>query len=100
MGPAQQRAPGPPRYATRGNSSVSGHGREKGITPPNARLMPDSRAIDAERPMQLSFSKIVGKSVVYWLGSSLLADLLGDLALELADLGAELVVVCLQQPIV
>ena len=40
------RAPGPPRYATRGNLSVSRPGREKGKTLPMAGLMRDSRAME------------------------------------------------------
>ena len=43
LGPARLRAPGPPRYATRGNSSVSRRDREKGETPSDDGLMRDSR---------------------------------------------------------
>ena len=52
LGPGAIRAPGPPRYATRGNLSVSRRDGEKGKTPSNAGLMRDSRAMDAERGLQ------------------------------------------------
>src|SRR3954471_22547493 len=71
MGPMQQRAPGPPRYATRGNLPVKArHDGEKGKTPSMTRLMPDSHAMDAERPVQPAFRKNGDCSVVYAEGSA------------------------------
>ncbi len=55
MGPAQLRAPGPPRYATRGNWSVFRPRQGKGKTLPDEGLMCDSHAIDAERGVQPRF---------------------------------------------
>ena len=57
--PAQLRALGPPRYATRGKTPVARPDGEKGITPSMTRLMPDSRAMDAERGVQPAFRKFV-----------------------------------------
>src|SRR6185503_14656789 len=110
MGPMQQRASGPPRYATRGNLvRLTGHDREKGKTPSNEALMPDSRGLNAERRVQPPFRENADASVCYFLPSLLagrnlrrsrFGDLFGDFALELADFGAELVVAGLQEPVV
>jgi hypothetical protein len=37
---------------------------EKGKTPPNEQLVPDSRGIDAERQVQPPFRKTVKKSAI------------------------------------
>src|SRR3954451_3213300 len=91
MGPMQQRAPGPPRYATRGNLPVKArHDGEKGKTPSMTRLMPDSQAMDAERPVQPAFRKNGDCSVVYAEGSATFLAIsrfsLRTLALSLSSL--------------
>jgi hypothetical protein len=55
-------------------TSVTGHDEEKGKTPPNAELMPDSQGMKAERRMQRRFRKSGGVSGGY---SSLRAKLVG-----------------------
>src|SRR5687768_6491690 len=58
MGPAQLRALGPPRYATRGKLPAEARrDGEKGKTPSIERLMPDPQAIEAERRVQPQFRK-------------------------------------------
>ena len=84
-----------------GNCLFPGVAGKRGKPRQCRQLMPDSRGMNAERGVQPTFRKI--RSEV-----SRLADfrrpaaerLLGDLALELADLRAELVVAGLQQPVV
>src|SRR5690242_15195972 len=97
MGPTQQRAPGPPRYATRGNCS-RGKGdkprRTRGLCPIREVSMLDGECSPHSGKM-LSLQCVVPR-----LRRGGLADLLGDLALELADLRRQLVVAGLQQPIV
>src|SRR5574338_1017923 len=56
-GPTRLRAPGLPRYATRGKLSVSRRDGEKGKTPSDEGLMPDPHATFAERQVQHSFMK-------------------------------------------
>ena len=59
MGPEQLRAPGPPRYATRGISvrCFQRCDEEKGETSPTRVYMPDSQLNGAERGLQQPFSK-------------------------------------------
>jgi len=61
LGPAQFLAPGPPRYATRGNSTVAGHlgDEEKGETPSLEEVMSDSRFTQAERESQHEFRNAI-----------------------------------------
>ena len=54
LGPARLLAPGPPRYATRGNLVVTG---KRGKPRQLQSAMPDSSAIHAERPVQRTFRK-------------------------------------------
>lgn len=58
-GAGTQHAPGSPRYATRGNSTIAVAGGvtgDRGKTRPLQRLMRDSRLKAAERPLQARFS--------------------------------------------
>src|SRR3954462_2072365 len=101
MGPMQGRAPGPPRYATRGNYV----GRGKGGNPVGRRGL---CAIRAQSLLNTACSRHSGISVKFqWLTtaagirlSGFLGSLLGDLALQLAHLWRQLVVTGLCQPIV
>ena len=58
MGPVQLLAPGPPRYATRGNTpGEPGKTGKRGQTPSQDRLLPDSHTIEPEREVQPMFRK-------------------------------------------
>ena len=59
LGPAQLRAPGPPRYATRGNSSVSRRDGERGKPRRTTRLC----AIRGQRMLNAGCSRCSGKFV-------------------------------------
>src|SRR6476660_5255469 len=92
LGPARFLAPTPPRYATRGNLSVSRPDGEKGKTPSMGGLC----AIRAQHMLNAACSRRSGKSVglqkLRCGSGSLFGSLLGDCALELADLERQLVV--------
>src|SRR5438874_7027555 len=101
MAPARLRTLGPPRYATRGKLPVARRGGEKGDKPRQCRRLCLIRgqwrlnaACSLRSENALKFSRLDD------LHSRLLGRLFRNLFLELADLGAELVVAGLEDPIV
>src|SRR4029078_12505235 len=101
MGPAQHTRTGPPSLRDARELRRTG---KRGKPRPRMGLMRDSRIIDAERCLQRPFRKIGEVSAAYRAAEKCLSgrfgSLLGDLALQLARLGRELVFTGLRQPVV